>query len=214
MTKGSYDCLIVRPVFAVNSKSKSIDKLLVKEGDEVVKDQRLLQIDDGIYVNAPFAGSVVSLPFHPGENIPPQATVLELQNLRERYVEASLEQQGALRVRKKMPVSLQFESIRNQRFAGEVQSIYPKENQFLVHIAVEQLPDEVLPGMASDIAIEVARKEQALLIPMIAIQNGQVLIQRGGKKTKVKIEVGNTDGEWAEVLGDSILDSDQIYLRK
>jgi len=51
---------------------------------------------------------------------------------------------------------------------------------------VDQLPPEILPGMTTDVAIEVAQKEKALLVPVRAINSGHVLVQKIIAKKKLK----------------------------
>ena len=76
------------------------------------------------------------------------------------------------------------------------------------------LPQEVLPEMTTDVAIQVARKESALLIPLTSIREGAVTVYRGGKKITVRANIGAIDGAWGEVLDDSIAPTDEIVIMK
>lgn len=189
-----------------------IRKLYVREGDSVKKGTRLLDLSEGSPVLAPFAGTVTSLPFHENENIFPQTNILRLEDLQDRYVEVTLEQQGAIRVRPGQKVRLSFESLRQTLLFGEVESIYPWQGQFLVRIPVEKLNAEILPGMTADVAIEVGQVTDALLVPMIALFNNQVTVKRNQKSQKQFIKLGRSDGEFAEVLDDSLKEGDMVRI--
>lgn len=192
----------------------TVSEQFVQEGQEVKKGQPLLQLTGSVRISSPLDGTVVSLPYSVGENVFPDTPVVMVENIVDRYVLASLEQQGALRVKKGLAVKLNFETIRNQDFKGVVESIYPHKGQFLVRINVEKLPLEILPGMTADVSIEISKKDKALLIPLLAVNQGTVLIERQGQRKKISIKIGSTDSDWAEILDGDIQESDFVILRK
>lgn len=191
-----------------------IRKIFVREGDRVNAGDALLSLDDGGTQRAPFTGTVTSINFKESETVFPQLTIFSLMDLSLRYIEVSLEQQGALRVRKDQPASLSFESLRGIRINGVVSSIFPKEGQFLIHIRVENLPPEILPGMTADVAVQVGQRENSMLVPLAAISGGKVVLLRDGHKIKTDVKVGIIDGEWAEIIEGDVKSSDEIYLRR
>jgi membrane fusion protein, macrolide-specific efflux system len=193
----------------------SIRKAHVKEGDEVKTGQRLLDFDSMESLFAPFDGVIVSRPFNERENVFPQVPILRLEDLKRRYVEVALEQQGALRVEPKQNAKFSFESLRGKTFAGTVESIYPSRDQFFVRIKPEHLPEEILPGMTADVAIEVGKKEKVLLVPNAAVVGGKVTRIRDGEKEKIEVKIGISDGEWAELeSGDLKVDDKVLIPRK
>lgn len=192
--------------------TKTVMRLLVDEGAAVERGQRILELSDGPPVVAPFAGTVTSLPSRAGETVSANSTVAVVEDLTDRYVQASLEQQGALRVKRGMSVKVSFESLRDQVFTGTVESIYPQDGQFTVRIEVSNLPKEILPGMTADCSILVAQKDKALLVPALAVQSGQVLRWRNGKKEKVSVGLGIQDGQWAEVTSGDLQSGDQVLV--
>ncbi len=188
-------------------------QVLVREGEEVKQGTPLVKTENGIS-KAPFDGTVTSIPFKEGELIPPQSPVITLVDYSRPYLEVSLEQQAALRVQKGQKATLTFESLRGQKFEGSVRTLFPKDGQFLVHIDIDKLPEGVLIGMTADTAIEVGKKEEAMLIPVSAISSGKVVVLRGNKKIKVDVTVGVVDGEKAEITGGDLKWEDQVVLRK
>jgi multidrug efflux pump subunit AcrA (membrane-fusion protein) len=193
--------------------SRIIRKVFVKEGDVVRAGQALIQLDEGDAVKAPFAGTVTLVSQHEGEIVFPQAPTVTLADLTERHLEISLEQQSVLRVKSGQKAWISFESLRNERLEGAVSSVYPRENQFIVRVDPERFPVGVLPGMTADVAIEIGRKENALLIPLRSIAAGQATLLRAGKRLKVPVKVGVVDGEWAEVVSGDIAPEDQLLVR-
>ncbi len=189
-----------------------IRKAYVREGDSVTAGQKLLELDGVQPLLAPFDGVVVSRPFNERENVFPQVTILRLEDLKRRFVEVALEQQGALRVERGQLAKFSFESLRGQVFSGTVESIYPLHDQFFVRIRAESLPAEILPGMTADVAIEVGKKAAVLLIPVASVVGGKVTRVRGGKKEKVDVKIGISDGEWAEVESGDLRIEDKVLI--
>lgn len=193
---------------------KTIKNIFVHEGDEVKRGQKILQFNDDMTVFSPFEGTVFNLPYHVGENVFTDRPVVEIENANKLYVEALLDQQSSMRVKKSYSVRISFEDIQNQFFKGIVDSLYHSNGQFIARVNIPELPKEILPGMTADVAIEVAQKNQALLIPVRSVQLGYVLIERMGKREKIPIKLGIMDQEWAEVVSDNIKATDLILLKK
>ena len=191
-----------------------VSDVYVIEGDTVKKGEPIIRLDGSGNILAPFEGTVTSVSLKKGELLFASNPGVTLVNLKSLYLEVSLEQQAAMRVRKGQSAIITFESIRGERFQGKVQSVYPRETQFIVRISLESFPEGILPGMTSDVAIEVGRKENVLSIPFRAISGGQISIKRAGKNLKEAVKIGVVDGEWAEVTSGNIHASDEIYVRK
>ena len=191
-----------------------VREYFVKEGQEVEKNQALFSTDDGVVFKTPIKGTVTKIYPQLKELVPPQKTIIEIQDLKDLYAEVSLEQQGALRVKKDLPCEISFEFLRNKSFQGKVETILPQDNQFIAHLQVSGMPIEILPGMSADVAFLVAEKENVTLIPIKAINHGQILIKKNGDKQKIKVEVGLMDQEYAEIVSPELIPNDEIYLNR
>lgn len=190
----------------------TVQKVYVREGDPVEKDSPLVKfVDSGIF-KSPFSGVITLLGVEEGESAPPSVVLLRVDDLKDRYVEVSLEQQGALRVQVGQKAEIVFESIRGEKLQGRVSKLYSKNDEFLAHIEVDGLMPNVLPGMTADVAITVGNRKNALLIPVRAISNGQVIVLRDGKRTKLPVKIGAIDGQMAEIIEGSLLESDQLVI--
>ncbi len=192
----------------------TITKLYVAEGDKVERGKTLITIDQGAAFSAPFSGTVTSVPFKQGETVYAQAPIVTLINLKDRYIVVSLEQESALRVHANQNARISFETLRGQTYQGKVRAIYPdpQNSQFFVRIEIPDLPESILPGMTGDVAIEIAQRSGALLVPVSAVQSGRVILRSGHLKKKVQINIGAIDGRWAEVTGGDLHEGDDVVL--
>jgi len=197
---------------AVNS---TVRGLYVKEGDFVKAGAPLIYLEGAVTFKAPFAGTVTYLPYNLGETVFPQTPLLTLMDLKDRYMVVSLEQLAAFRVRRGLPARISFESIRGKSFTGQVRSIYSSnDKQFLVNIEAGQLPDEALPGMTGDVAIELSRKESAVLIPIAGVRDGKVTRMRDGARSEIDVKLGVVDGDIGELLEGDLRPGDKVVVKK
>jgi len=190
---------------------KVVKKIYVREGMTVKKGDPLVRFDGDLVFTAPFNGTVTLVSFHENQSVFPQQPVVRVEDLNTKYIEVSLEQQGALRVRPGLPVRVVFESIRGEVLKGKVSAIFSRNEEFLAHINVP-LADNILPGMTADVAIEVSHKDKALLVPLSAITDGRVRVRRDGKRKTVKLSIGSIDGNWAEVLDGDVSVNDEVLV--
>lgn len=188
----------------------TVTHLFTREGDQVAKGAPLIEFDRQATFRAPFAGTVTYVKAFERETVVPRIPVLRLENLRDRYIELSLEQQAALRVKKGLPAKISLESVRGKVLLGKVTALYPREDEFLAQVRVDDLDPSVLPGMTADVTVEVGKIENVILVPLRAIQNGMVTKRVGSRWNKVKVDVGHVDGINAEIRGDTLSPSDEI----
>lgn len=193
--------------------TSTIRRLFVKEGDQVKSGQRLVDLD-GVYFNAPFTGTITLLPFKTGETVFPQAVVLSLVDLQDRYVLVTLEQQAALRVRRGQKARLSFDSMREESYDGLVEAIYSNDNNFFVRIGIAGLPPQILPGMTADVAIGISEHRDALIVPVAAINAGKVAVKRGLGTSTVAVKTGVVDGAMAEIVSGNLREGDRLVIRR
>ena len=191
----------------------SVQKIYVKEGDHVKLNDPLVKLDENI-MRSTIDGTVTAVSYKEGELVTTQAEIVAVTNLQNLYLEVSLEQQSILRVKTGQQVYVSFESLRNEKYEGQVSSVYPRDSQFIVRIELPSWPGGVLPGMTADVAILIGKKSNVLLIPIRSIVAGQVTRIRNGKKERVSVKLGVLDGEWAEVTSKNISESDELVMRK
>jgi multidrug efflux pump subunit AcrA (membrane-fusion protein) len=190
----------------------TIQRLPVTEGDRVDRGAALVEIDNGVTFSAPFGGTVTRIPIRVGETVGPQAEVLTLVDLTDRYLVVALEQRGAIRVSRGQAARISFENMRERSWPGEVQSVYSSGDAFLVRIGADRLPAAILPGMTADVAIQVGKPRRVLLVPVSQIEQGAVRIAREGKRLTVPVTTGLLDGAMAEVASGDVREGDRLVL--
>lgn len=191
----------------------TVERLFVKEGDQVKRGQKLVDLDSARF-SAPFDGTVTALPVKEGETVFAQSIVLVVVDLTHRYLVVSLEQRAALKVKQGQASRLSFEELRDESFEGLVESVYSNQSNFYVRISAPHLPPQILPGMTADVAISIAEKPDALLVPVAAIEKGVVLVHRGRSRQEVAIKTGVIDGETAEVVSGDLHEGDRLEIRR
>lgn len=194
--------------------AKGVKSVFVHEGTLAKKGDKLLLFDDNTLFRAPFDGTVTSIDVNENETVFAGTILMQLMDLKKRYIEVLLEQQAALRVKVGQKAQVLFESLRGDRWQGNVTAIFPKNNEFVAHIEVDNLSENILPGMSADVSIEVSSRENALVVPLSALDSGTLLIERDGKKMKVNVNIGAIDGEWAEVISGDLQKTDSILFKK
>lgn len=190
-----------------------IRKVFVNEGDSVKKNQKLIEFDSNVVIYSPIAGTVTLVAAYEGETALPQVPVIRVEDLHDRYIELSLEQEAILRIKKDQTALVSFESLRNKLLKGKITTIFPKENEFIAEVTVADLDDNILPGMTADVSVEVG-KIKGLLIPAKAVRNSFVSVARGRRIEKVKVEVGLSDSLSVEIKGDTLKPEDEILVPK
>lgn len=192
-----------------------INDIFIKEGDEVPRGGKLVTMD-GVLHKAPFKGIITYFPYKLGEIVFVQNKVLTLMDFTNRYLVVSLEQEGALRIKKGQKARLSFDSIRDETFEGIVESVYSQDQNFLARIGIAHLPPQILPGMTADVAIGIRMKEKALLIPIEALEAGYVYVlgKNVQRSKKVPVKVGVTDGQMAEILSGDLKEGDRLEIRQ
>ena len=190
----------------------SVEKFYVTEGQDVKKGESLFITDQGTLYKAPFDGRITDIPITISENLFPQTLILSLIDLQNLYLEVSLEQQAAMRLRKGVKAEVSFEFFRNKKIFGVISSIYPQNDQFVAKVLLDQWPTGVLPGMSADVAFEIARKQNVTLVPTNAIANGHLVIKRNNKKHKLNVQVGIADAEKTEIVSPQLSTTDEILI--
>jgi multidrug efflux pump subunit AcrA (membrane-fusion protein) len=190
----------------------TVKKLFVREGQAVHTGDKLMAFDSDVLFRAPFSGTVTLIENYDGETALPHVPILRLEDLRRRYIELSLEQEGALRIKPGQSAQVSLESLRGKVLSGKVFAVYSRDDEFLARIEVDGFDEGVLPGMTADVTIEIGKIAGANLIPLKAIQNGMIVVRRDGKRRKIKVEVDHVDGLMAEIKGDAIAAGDEVLI--
>ncbi len=185
-------------------------RVYVREGDSVERGETLISFETGAPYKSPINGHVTLVNINAGETALPQVPLIKVENLENLYIEVSLEQSSALKVKRDQVAKITFHDSNFGVIQGRVESIYPREEEFLVVINTATLPQAVLPGMSADVSIIVGTHQDSLLIPARALENDRVERIRDGQSSTIKVKVGTSQGVWLQILEGDLKESDKL----
>jgi HlyD family secretion protein len=159
---------------------------------------------------APFAGIVSDAQVVPGASVNPGVPLLTLYSAAELRVVAQVNEMDVGQLTQGQEVQLSFDAFPGQSISGALGEI-PRYGSyqngltyFRVAVAFEPGDLQLLAGMSANVSVPLARKENVLLIPTMAVERDAegsfVLVVQGGKTTQRRIEAGISDGIQTEVL--------------
>ena len=165
---------------------------------------------------APFDGVVLDIttevgewisPTPPGVFIPPVVDLIDPIDL---YVRAPLDEADVARVRLDLPVRITLDAFRGRSFPGVLTyaasyvETQQEQNRTLTVEAVfdlDDLPDNLLPGLSADIKVILEARDDVIRIPTYALlEGGEVLVVRDGVLEAVSVQTGLRNWEWTEIV--------------
>jgi hypothetical protein len=140
--------------------------------------------------------------------------ILTVMDIKEKYITLSLEEQAIIKIKIGQQVRIVLEAIKNKSYRGEVKAVYPGENQFIVKIISKELPEEVLPGMTADIAIETDYKKDTIVIPIQSVIEKKIRLKRNGKFQEIAVKTGMKMDSFIEIIDPILTESDEIEYKE
>jgi HlyD family secretion protein len=179
---------------------------------------------DAATMVAPFDGTVVSVGAEMGDLVSSGTIIVSLADLSQLRVLASVDETDISQVEVGLPVQITFDAFPGRQFQGQVLEV-PLEGSLSQNIVTYQVPislegaeDVALKsGMTANLSIIVGQRENALLVPLLAVQQGDtgnvVLVQDAPAASAVQapVELGLNDGTYVEVLR-GLNEGDQVVL--
>ncbi|MBU0705296.1 MAG: efflux RND transporter periplasmic adaptor subunit [Chloroflexi bacterium] len=179
-------------------------------------------------LTAPMAGAVTSLGLEPGEMVSPGQSVIVLSDLAVLEVEVNLDETDVVRVTVGQDVRVSLDAFPGVEMAGEVTYIAPTANiasgvvLYPVTIRLTQAPSPnsgqdlpVRAGMTADVEITTASQEDALIVPLraIEIEGEHAYVQRviGDQIERVAVELGMMTETEVEINGD-VVEGDTVVV--
>jgi multidrug efflux pump subunit AcrA (membrane-fusion protein) len=159
---------------------------------------------------APFAGTVGEVLVAPGTTVVPGAVLLTLYSAADLRVAAQVNEMDVGLLAQGQEVELTFDAFPGESEPGTLGEI-PRYGTYqngltFFKVAVAFDPGELQPyiGMSATVRVPLARKEDVLLIPTMAVQRDVegyfVLVVKGEKATQRRIKTGISDGIQTEVV--------------
>jgi RND family efflux transporter MFP subunit len=174
-------------------------------------------------MTAPFDGTVISVGAEVGDLVSSNTIVLTLADLSALRVRAIVDETDISQVEVGQEVEITFDAFPGRQFRGQVLQV-PYQGTLTQNIVTYEVPISLeggegvalKPGMTANLRIVVARRENVLLIPAMAVQQGEegnvVMVQDSPQRlTATRVEVGFSDGVYVEVVR-GLNEGDQVVI--
>lgn len=156
---------------------------------------------------APFEGLLVSRDRDPGDIVVPGSSIYQLIGLDEIWVSAWVDETAMASLAPNQEARVILRSEPDRTYVGRVvrlgRETDPETREFIVDVAMEQLPDQWAIGQRAEAFIETRRLASVLTVPLtyVSVVEGErgVFINRNGKATWVRCEFGEQGREMVEV---------------
>ena len=178
---------------------------------------------DSATMVAPFDGTVISVGVEAGDTVSAGTVAVTLADLSTLRITAIIDESDISQVQVGQTAQITFDALSGKRFTGKVLEI-PLEGTLSQNVLTYKVPVSLegtanaglRPGMTANLKITVGQRQNALLVPMLAVQetdSGSVVLLKDattGESTETPVELGLSDGTNWEVLrglneGDQVL---------
>jgi HlyD family secretion protein len=173
---------------------------------------------------APFDGTVISVGAEVGDLVSSNKVVVALADLSNLRVLAIVDETDIALVEIDQEAEITFDAFPGHRFSGQVLEV-PLQGNLVQNVLTYEVPVSLertagvalKPGMTANLEIVVGRRQNALLVPALAVQQGEegnvVLVQDTptGAGVATPVQVGLSDGTYVEVVS-GLLEGDQVLV--
>ncbi len=174
---------------------------------------------------APFDATVVSVGADVGDQVSSGMVIVSLADLTELRVLALVDETDISQVQVGLPVRISFDAFPGREFQGQVLEV-PLEGTLSQNVVTYDVPislegtegTALKSGMTANVEIVVGQRQNVLLVPVLAVQQGetgqvvQVQDSPDAAAVQVPVEVGVSDGVYVEVLR-GLNEGDQVVVQ-
>jgi HlyD family secretion protein len=174
---------------------------------------------------APFDGTVISVGAELGDLVSANNVIVSLTDLSNLRVMATVDETDIGLVEIGNQVNITFDAFPSRRFTGQVLEV-PLQGNLVQNVLTYEVPvslegrdlEGLRPGMTANLTIVVGQRQNALLVPALAVQLGEegyvVLVQDTpeGSAVATPVQVGLSDGTYVEVVA-GLIEGDQVVVQ-
>ncbi|MEA4928033.1 MAG: HlyD family efflux transporter periplasmic adaptor subunit [Candidatus Limiplasma sp.] len=191
----------------------TVSEVYVRANGTVVKNARLMRMEDGSVLKADIGGEVTSLSVTTGSVVRAGDTLAEIMDLSDMKVDFDVDEYDVSAITLGKDVQMTLDGS-GSVFNGAISALNKRATQdkagdlsyftATVDLAGVQLPPEALPGMQVTVRVQNRSTENVVLLPMDALsftaQNEPyVLVQNGKEVARMDVQVGINDGINVEI---------------
>jgi HlyD family secretion protein len=173
---------------------------------------------------APFDATVISVGAEVGDLVSSNTNVVTLADLTDLQVLANVDETDISQVEVGQEVEITFDAFPGRRLRGRVLEV-PLEGNLVQNVVTYEVlvslegaeGVSLRSGMTANVSIVVGRRENALLVPALAVWQAEegnvVMVQDSpqGEATAARVELGLSDGLYVEVLR-GLNEGDQVVV--
>jgi HlyD family secretion protein len=173
---------------------------------------------------APFDGTVMSVGAEVGDLVSSTTIVVTLADLSNLRVRAFVDETDISQVEVGQEVEITFDAFPGQKFQGQVLEV-PLQGTLSQNVLTYEVPVSLegpedvslKTGMTANLKIVVGQRENVLLVPALAVQQGEegnvVMVQDSpqGPAVQTPVELGLSDGLYVEVVR-GLNEGDQVVI--
>ena len=166
---------------------------------------------------SPLDGVVLDWPVTIGTRVRENDLIMNVADVRFDHLvlRVNVDEEDITRVRLKQPVKISLYSYPERLFGGEVLKIYPKADSarrtFEIDVKIIAADPHFAAGMTGELAFIVDQKEQAIVVPSQAIQNGKAWTVRNHKLVELKVQTGLRSIQRTEIMA-GLQPGDQVIV--
>ncbi len=168
---------------------------------------------DSLNLVAPFDGDVLVVHYQPGDSVTLTQPGVEMANRSRYHLDVAVDEAEVARINLDNPVNVTFSSLPGLTLSGTVAFINPVGStvqglvKYAVRIDIGQADPRVLLGMTADVSIVTATEQNALAVPLDAVQldaEGEFVnrVDAVGAVERVPVVSGAVQNELVIVKGD------------
>jgi HlyD family secretion protein len=173
---------------------------------------------------APFDGTVISVGAEVGDLVSSSDVIVALTDLSNLRVLTTIDETDIGLVEIGQQAQITFDAFPGHRFSGQVLEV-PLQGNLVQNVLTYEVPVSLegpgnvglRPGMTANVSIVVGRRQDVLLVPVMAVQQGEegsvVLVQDTPQESAVAtpVQIGLSDGTYVEIVS-GLIEGDRVLV--
>ncbi len=180
---------------------------------------------DAATLTAPIEGEVAWVDVSVGDQVSTGTHLVSIVDTDTMKIQGLLSERQRARVDQGMPARVTIDAHSDAAVPVSIHHIAstpaPSASGYPITLHFDDRPDQVRAGMTADVTVEIERAEKVVRVPAEALIDADtdpaVFVVEDGKAKRRAVEVGLTDGTWAEIQAgvkpeDAVVTTGQTYL--
>ena len=195
---------------AYASADATVQTIFVEDGQQVEKDDKLIQMSDGEIVRAEIQGTVNEISVRQGDTVLEGDALIDICDLQDLEVAITVDEYDIEKISVGQTCTVTVLPLETS-FETQISSINrvsesPGSVAYYTVLANFTAPEQVLPGMQATVSMDSNRVEDAVVLDMNALAFDEenkpyvLSLQADGTYEPVYVEVGINDGMKAEIV--------------